>query len=233
MSVKAKAFLSFILIEFLNRGKLTLRKIIKSNIQIVKGEILKQKSIQRPDMGIPSFINSPNGIIVSLDNIEFLRVLKVLSIIWGSVETFIEDLNDARNNNYSIKFSDFQNELSFIAFAYHFSSKYATDELFFSRKHISTYGHVKQYSCLNPVTTFQSLSYEFILPWNNDNIYTGQRCYFDKVDIRVINYSGSNLQGVSARTLDSINVSTEFIFQPLRDSINLLKQHKLLLHYGI
>ena len=233
LSVKGRAFLCFILIEFFNRDKLTLRKILKSNIEFENLSKEVHRIVRSSEQGFPSYIDDPNLIKLDYKNIEMLKVLKVISVIWGGIENFLADIKDAKESGFSVRYNEYQNVLSFNALTYFIVSNFTKDDLFFTRIQTGINRGVRKYAYTPPQINTMSINFEILYKWNSESRYNSECCYLEGMDILPISCGATNLQNSSSKMIANISISSVQFFTILQESIKLIRDNRMLSNYGI
>ena len=124
----------FVLSNLIDRGKLTIRKIIKHRYGHENSPftLFEQKGLQERRLSLRydvSFI-SKDLLFVSSEDLKILRLFKLLSIIYGDFNVFFKDLDDLIKTRRSEDGDSVASMISFLALQEHISNNIG-DNLFF------------------------------------------------------------------------------------------------------
>ncbi len=213
-SVFTKGYLElfeFILEKLIDNNVITLRKLLKHKIlfEIPSFILFEQIGIHESKTYMNSnvgFINNGSRLYVDNTDLQILRIFKMCSIIFGSLDFFLEKIKQLKYTDETIEYDSYIDLISFLALQNHISEK-TGDDLFFYKHYDQLNNSFKALTSVSwPVTKFLDMTFSINLKWTNGNVYTSSVSYFFESNIFNKKYE----QSYSDRPKITIKISDIF-----------------------
>lgn len=226
LSQAAKGLLVYLLLTAIERKQLTLRKIIKSNFTApeLNFELGKIDFHGNPDN---PFLASSVSVSLSSKELEILKVIKVLSTIWGDFQQLKHDYK-AIHGGGRVKFVDHKQLIDFLVLPLHFAQKFGQNELLFLKQEdFDGYKKVVKYDY--PVQNICGVWYKIQTQWLAGNRYSGQGSYFSNFSV----YLREEFNGTKQTDISTYTIEQGQIFEALSQILTSFEKFKFLNNLGI
>ena len=173
LSAPAKRLLTFILNTAVEDRTITLRKVLKTKFKVNKSEyIMGQTSYNGYHL---RHIPIDSDIIIKSTDFEILTVIKILSLVWGSIDDTCSYLYVNKDEKSILSYEVNSELFNFIAAPLLLAEHYGTDRILY-------YNDVDSNNANNfgyPLIDINGHKFKINLRWTASNRYDGNQSFFN------------------------------------------------------
>jgi hypothetical protein len=217
LSASAKKLLSFILTTAVEDRTITLRKLLKTKFKVNKSEyIMGQTSYN--GYHVP-YISTDTDIIIKSTDFEILTVIKLLSLVWGSIDHARSYLF-GRNDEKTFLSYEVDSELfNFITIPLLLADHYSTERVL-SFNAVSSHNKANNFDY--PVIQINGHPFQIKLRWSARNRYESNQSFF----------SGARPY-LTSKDYEAVKIPTGKYFQLIAHIIRRFQDHGFLKPLGL
>lgn len=234
LSVQAKSVIAFILIACLDKGKITLRKILKSNFNLSSTDYELARLAYSGQVGRSvHFLKDPVTIWFSSKDLEILKVIKVLSMIWGDFQFLKRDFKSIQDSGSDINYIFHQSIFNFLVLPLHVAQKFQRDNFLYFTKESANQGE-KVFDYEYPTQHIFGMQYRINLNWMSGRKYDGSVSYFSGVTVSPLLFKEKFiLTGGLQQPIERHTISKGQFFGVMVQILEAFERFKFLQQLGI